>query len=111
MYSRNLTSFNLWDWHHNYGCGAMKHLENLVGIAAGICTALSLLPQLVKMIKEKKATDIAMPMLIILLTGLILWIWYGLLRHDLPIILTNGVSLLLNLLIIIFRWYYKRHPR
>jgi MtN3 and saliva related transmembrane protein len=77
-------------------------------MAAGICTALSLLPQLLKMIRHKKATDIALPMLLILLVGLVLWIWYGILKKDWPIILTNSVSLAINVLIIGFRWYYLR---
>lgn len=85
----------------------MAQLENIIGIAAGVCTSVSLLPQLIKMIKEKKATDISVVMLITLLTGLVLWIWYGILKKDLPIIVTNGVSLLLNILIIILRQYYK----
>ncbi|MCD6012296.1 MAG: hypothetical protein K0Q79_2158 [Flavipsychrobacter sp.] len=84
--------------------------DNLIGIAAGVCTALSLLPQLIKMIKEKKATDISLRMLIVLLTGLCLWVWYGILKEDWPIILTNIASLVVNLLIIGFRWYYK-HAR
>jgi MtN3 and saliva related transmembrane protein len=86
-------------------------LENIIGTAAGICTAASLLPQLIKMIKEKKATDISLPMLIILLTGLTLWIWYGIMKKDLPIIFTNAFSLVLNILILIFRAYYKRKAR
>lgn len=86
----------------------MAQLESIVGIAAGVCTAASLLPQLIKMIKEKKATDISIIMLVTLLSGLCLWIWYGIMKQDWPIILTNGFSLLINLLIIIMRWKYKQ---
>ncbi len=85
----------------------MENIENIVGIAAGILTSTSLLPQLFKMFKEKKATDISLPMLIILLTGVTLWIWYGLMKKDWPIIITNGFSLLVNILIILSRWYFK----
>jgi len=79
-----------------------------IGIFAGICTAISLLPQLLKIIKEKKAEDISYFMLFILLTGLGGWIWYGIRREDYPIIITNCFSFLVNLLVIFFTARYKR---
>jgi len=79
-----------------------------IGLTAGVCTATSLFPQLVKILKEKKAEDISVPMLLILMTGLSLWIYYGTLINDLPLILTNSFSLFFNLLIIFFKWQYKK---
>ena len=84
-------------------------MENIVGIAAGILTSVSMLPQLVKMIKEKKPTDISVVMLVTLLSGLGMWVWYGLLKSDLPIIITNCFSLLVNVLILILRQYFKNN--
>ena len=78
-----------------------------IGIGAGVCTALSLLPQLFKIIKDKKANDISYFMLFILLAGLSGWIWYGIVKTDYPIIITNGFSFLVNLLIIGFSVKYK----
>jgi len=78
-----------------------------IGIGAGICTAISLLPQLLKIIKEKKADDISYFMLFILLAGLSGWIWYGILKKDYPIIITNGFSFLVNVLVIVFSIKYK----
>ncbi len=86
-------------------------LTQVVGIVAGICTAISLLPQLLKIIRNKKADDISLFYLIILLCGLSLWIWYGILRDDVPIIATNSFSLLLNITIIILGIRYKRRSK
>ncbi len=80
----------------------------LIGIAAGVCTAISLLPQLIKIIREKEARNISLFYLVILLAGLSLWIWYGILREDLPIIVTNVTSIVLNVAIIILGIRYKR---
>lgn len=80
----------------------------VVGIVAGVFTALSLLPQLVKLIKTRKAEDLSLIYLITLFCGLTLWIWYGFLRKDLPVILTNVVSLLFNIAILILGLRYKR---
>jgi len=86
----------------------MQNYTQLVGIGAGICTGVSLLPQLIKIIKEKKAEAVSWGMLIFLLCGLAGWIWYGILKSDLPIILTNAFSLLVNLLIMYFSLRYKK---
>ena len=60
------------------------------GIAAGIMTAVSMLPQLIKIIKEKKADDVSVLMLLVLIIGLGLWVVYGFLRDDWPLIITNS---------------------
>jgi MtN3 and saliva related transmembrane protein len=79
----------------------------IIGIIAGVFTSVSLLPQLIKIIREKKAKDLSYGMLIVLLIGLGCWIWYGALREDLPIIVTNGFSFLINSLMIVFTIKYK----
>jgi len=79
----------------------------LIGIGASIFTAFATLPQLIKIIREKKANDISLMMLLILLSGLILWIWYGYKKMDWIIILSNSFSCLVNLLIVIFSLKYK----
>jgi MtN3 and saliva related transmembrane protein len=78
------------------------------GILAGVCTAVSMLPQLIKIIKEKRAEDISWFMLFILLAGLALWVWYGIQKTDYPIIITNSFSFLVNVLVIFFTARYKK---
>jgi MtN3 and saliva related transmembrane protein len=80
----------------------------VVGLFAGICTSSSLLPQLFKTVKQKKADDISKWMLFVLFTGVATWVVYGILREDLPIIITNSFSLLLNIIMIVLRIKYKR---
>jgi MtN3 and saliva related transmembrane protein len=78
-----------------------------IGIIAGVLTATSMLPQVIKVFKEKKAEDISLLMLIVLLSGIALWIVYGIMRNDFPIIATNAFSLLVNLVLIVLRIRYK----
>ena len=78
------------------------------GILAGVLTSVSMLPQVIKIAREKKAEDVSMVMLIILLCGIILWIVYGILRKDLPIIFTNAFSLLINIILIVLRIKFKK---
>lgn len=79
-----------------------------IGLAAGVCTAVSLIPQVVKTIREKAAEDVSLIMLLILATGLALWIVYGIKRNDLPIVATNSFSLLINLTMVVLRIKYNK---
>jgi len=83
----------------------------IIGIAAGICTALSLLPQIIKVVREKKTQDISLFYLIVLLCGLALWTYYGFLREDLPIIATNIFSMALNITMIVLEVIYNKKER
>ena len=83
-------------------------ITGVIGIIAGIFTSASLLPQLIKIIKEKKVEDLSVVMFVSLMIGLLLWVYYGLLRKDMPIIVTNSFSVLLNICILFFRFKYKR---
>lgn len=78
-----------------------------IGIIAGIFTSSSMLPQLIKIIKEKKAQEVSVLMLVVLLLGVGLWVVYGFIKNDMPIIVTNCFSVLVNLLTLIFRMKYK----
>jgi len=79
----------------------------IIGISAGVLTAVSMLPQVFKTIKTKKAEHVSPLMLIILICGVSLWIVYGILKNDLPIIFTNGFSVLINLCMLFLRWHYR----
>lgn len=80
-----------------------------IGIIAGAFTSVSLLPQLVKIIKEKKADDISYFTLGVLVTGLALWVWYGVRQEDIPIIITNALAVLINIMVIFFTARYKKN--
>jgi MtN3 and saliva related transmembrane protein len=82
----------------------------VIGLTAGVCTATSLIPQVVKTIKEKKAEDVSLVMLLVLGTGIILWVVYGIRKNDLPIIATNAFSLLVNITMVILGIRYKKKP-
>lgn len=83
-------------------------LITILGLVAGICTSTSLLPQLIKIIKEKQVEDLSIGMFVTLTIGVALWIVYGVMKSDLPIIITNAFSLLLNVCILVLRFKYGR---
>ena len=79
----------------------------IVGIVAGLCTSSSIIPQLVKTVKTKKAGDVSLFMFIVLLTGNSLWVYYGIDKGDVPIIATNIISILLNVAMLVCKCKYK----
>ncbi|MEP7165972.1 MAG: SemiSWEET transporter [Ferruginibacter sp.] len=81
--------------------------ETISGVIASVCTAVSLIPQLLKLLKEKKAEDVSLGMLTILFAGLGLWVYYGILKNDWIIIVSNSFSFIINLILAIFTLKYK----
>ena len=73
----------------------MSTFATAVGLAAAVCTTGANLPQLKKAWTTGQTDDISMNMLLVLATGLALWVAYGVLKEDLVIILANGISLTL----------------
>jgi len=86
----------------------MDFIEGL-GLAAGICTSSSVIPQLVTTIKKKKASDVSALMFIVLLTGNALWVYYGIDKKDIPIISTNIFTMLLNIVMLYLKVKYKKN--
>lgn len=72
------------------------NLEEIIGLLAGVFTTIAVLPQIIKAVRTKKAGDVSPLMYITLCLGVGLWTYYGVLKSDLPIILTNGISFILN---------------
>ena len=82
-------------------------IENIIGITAGILTSISMLPHLLKVIKEKTVEDLSLPMIIILITGLSLWVWYGIIKNELPIIFSNAFAVIVNLFLLSYYLRFK----
>ena len=67
----------------------------LIGFAAAACTTVAYAPQVIKVWKTRSARDISLGMFLIMVLGLALWLIYGLLCGDGPLIASNAVTMLL----------------
>ena len=63
-----------------------------LGLAAGFCTTLAFLPQVVKTWRTRSTGDISLGMFLLLVSGIALWLAYGIILCDLPLIAANGVT-------------------
>jgi MtN3 and saliva related transmembrane protein len=66
---------------------------DLLGAAAALCTTISFLPQLVRAWRTRSTRDTSLTMFSVLVTGIFLWLLYGILIGDGPLIAANAVSL------------------
>jgi MtN3 and saliva related transmembrane protein len=82
-------------------------LITLLGLLAGTLTTISFVPQLLKTWRTKSAKDMSLPMLISFCAGVLLWLVYGILLQAPPIILANFITLVLALMILGLKLYYK----
>lgn len=66
---------------------------DIIGITAGLMLAISNIPQLIKIIKTHDTKSISLIMYIIYITGIILWLVYGIVLKSLSVIIANGLGL------------------
>jgi len=80
---------------------------SIIGYIAAIFTTFSALPQLLKIIKTRKTRDISLTMFAMMGIGISLWLTYGWLNNDMPLILANAVSIIFIITIITYKLIYK----
>lgn len=82
-------------------------VSTLIGLIAAVSTTLSFLPQAIKTIKSKHTKDLSLEMYSIFTAGIFLWLVYGILINDLPLIISDGITLLFTSTILILKIKYK----
>lgn len=70
-------------------------LPTVIGFAAGLLTTIAFVPQVVKIWRAKSAADVSLATFIAFTIGVGLWIAYGILKQQPPIVVWNGVTLVL----------------
>jgi MtN3 and saliva related transmembrane protein len=81
-------------------------LLGYVGGVAAVCTTGAFIPQILK-IRRQGGGDLSYPMLFVYLTGIVLWLAYGLMLHAAAIIWANAATALLVAIAIVLK---MTHP-
>lgn len=68
-------------------------LTTLIGMVAAACTTFAFFPQVYKIYKTKHTQDLSLPMYIIFSAGTFLWLIYGIVINNPPIIFANAISI------------------
>jgi MtN3 and saliva related transmembrane protein len=80
-----------------------------IGLVAGALTSLAAVPQVIKTLKTRHVRDISIWQPLLLSIGVALWMFYGILINDLPLIVANITPLICNLLLTGMKLYYGRN--
>jgi MtN3 and saliva related transmembrane protein len=81
-------------------------LVDFIGAVAAVCTTVAFVPQIVK-IRRQGGRDLSYPMLFLYLTGIVLWLVYGLMIHAAAVIWANAATTLLVGLALVLK---STHP-
>jgi len=83
-------------------------LTDLIGITAGILVLSSFIPQLHKAYKTKRMSDVSIYLMVLIASGMFLWVIYGIIRKDPVIVGTNASGFILNIILIILKLKYDK---
>lgn len=81
-----------------------------IGFAAAFCTTCSFVPQAWMVWKARAAPGISTGMYLTFITGVVLWCIYGVAIRAWPIVIANGITLVLAVAIITMKLVFERYP-
>jgi MtN3 and saliva related transmembrane protein len=78
-------------------------MTTLLGFAAAALTTLAFVPQVVRSWRTRVTRDVSLGMFLVMTTGIALWLAYGALIGDWPLIVANGIGFLLSLTVLVLK--------
>ena len=84
-----------------------EYLIFIIGIFATFFTLWSTVPQIRKSLRTRKTDDVSKWLIISLITGLSLWVLYGVTKGDTIIIGANSIGVSLNVFLLILKLKYS----
>ena len=74
-----------------------------LGLLAAFCTTIAYLPQVLHTWRTRSTKDLSLPMFLVMTAGVFLWLVYGLILNDIPLIAANGTTFVLSGTILYFK--------
>lgn len=82
-----------------------------IGLIAGTLTSIAAIPQVIKTMQTRHVRDISIWQPLLLSFGVALWMMYGILISDLPLIVANVTPLVCNVILTVMKLRYGREDR
>jgi len=83
-------------------------LPEYLGYIGGVLTTFCYIPQIIQVYKLKSAKEISLLFTIMLLIGVVCWLFYGILLSLFPIILWNVIALVMAAAMLYAKLKYGR---
>lgn len=77
--------------------------SNIIGSIAAMLTTVSFVPQAYQSWKTRDLSGISLPMYSLFSTGVAFWLFYGLMIMSWPVIIANGITLLLACAVLLLK--------
>jgi len=81
----------------------MNNSVQILGLTAALLTSVSMIPQAVKSIRYHQYKDLSMVTYSLLVSGVMLWVIYGVIQNDWPVILANSIAIVPTSIILILK--------
>lgn len=78
-------------------------IVDYIGSFAATCTTLAFIPQAIQSYRTRDLSGISLPMYSMFTLGVVLWLIYGLLKQDWPIIIANAITVALSAMIMVLK--------
>ena len=86
----------------------MSLAKDIIGYIGAGCLIITLFPQLIYTYRTKKSQDISYGFLILQVTTCILFLIYGILLNEAPLIIANSLVLSQSFILFIFKILYSK---
>jgi MtN3 and saliva related transmembrane protein len=80
----------------------------VVGHTGAFLSSITFIPQVYKVWQSKSVGDLSLAMMLIVFTSTLVWIVYGIGLMLWPVIICNGIIAVLSLLLIYFKFSFKK---
>ncbi len=82
-------------------------VANIVGTAAALCSITSFAPQMIKIWKERDASNVSLKTYSLTVTCFVLWTVYGVMTTAWPIIVANACALVMATAVLGMKWRFR----
>lgn len=79
----------------------------VIGFIAGGLSSALFIPQIIKIFREKSAEEISLVTCIIGVVSSALWLWYGIINDHISMIVTNSISVVATIVLLVLKFIYK----
>ena len=81
---------------------------DIIGLVAAALTTGSFVPQVVRLWRTRDAEGISLVTFAVFSAGVVLWLIYGVMLHSWPVILSNAVTIVLTIAIVVLTMRFRR---
>ena len=81
-----------------------------IGMMGALCTTLAFIPQVIKTWRSKSTEGLSIGLSLLFVIGTIFWLIYGISIEELPIIISNSLTMILAGSLLVFKFIYNQRP-